>query len=126
MNLELAYAPDTTELSFIPLVLITVLENMIKHGDLSGSAGHSSLDIFIDDNNLIIASRNKILSTPPSYGLSSGLDNIKNRLAFAYGNDYSLEHFIDEDNYFELTIKVRITAIKQNQISSEISSMVSN
>jgi len=125
-NLELAYAPDTTELSFIPLILITVLENMIKHGYLAGSAGRSSLDIFIDDNELIIASRNKLLSAPSRSGLGSGLNNIKNRLAFAYGNDCTLEYFIEEGNYFVLTIKVNMNAIKNNLPSSEISFMTDN
>jgi len=124
--LSFAYAPDVAEISFIPLVLITVLENMIKHGNLSNAGHPATLDIFMDNNNLIILSRNKIQPIPFRSGLSSGLNNLKNRLAFAYGNHSTVNHLIDEDNYFELTIMVNIKAINQHKSHILSASFIKN
>ncbi|MFC4141236.1 histidine kinase [Pedobacter mendelii] len=119
--INLAYATDINKIKIIPLILITVLENMFKHGNLTSPANSASLDIFVNKNELIISSRNKTSLTKPNYGLNAGLNNIKNRLAFTYGNNSSLEYFTDEDNFFTLTITISCKVLSYNGSSNLVS-----
>lgn len=109
-----AYAPDVEDLPFIPLVLVTVLENMFKHGDLQSDLIRAELSVYQDDKALVIESINAIRAYPHRAGLSSGLSNIKNRLEYAYGAQVSFL-YQNEDNTFKLTIRVEKTAIVVRQ-----------
>ncbi|PWS27138.1 hypothetical protein DHW03_14145 [Pedobacter yonginense] len=106
-----AYAPDVEDLSFIPLVLVTVLENMFKHGDLQSESVRAELSVYQNDESLIIESINATRAFPHREGLSSGLKNIKNRLLHAYGTQASLRTEQTE-HAFKLTIRVEKHAIK--------------
>ncbi|MBC6111146.1 sensor histidine kinase [Pedobacter fastidiosus] len=105
-----AYAPDVEDLPFIPLVLVTVLENMFKHGDLQSDLVRAELSVYQDDDALVIESINAIRAYPHRAGLSSGLNNIKNRLEYAYGSQATFLHQND-DKTFRLTIRVEKKAI---------------
>jgi sensor histidine kinase YesM len=90
----------------IPFVLITLVENAFKHGDLKNPDYPIDIKLNVKGNQLYFYCRNK--KNPgsvqqPSTGI--GLANIKKRLELAYGDQYS---FIvkDEAEFYttELTI----------------------
>ncbi|PWS32017.1 sensor histidine kinase [Pedobacter paludis] len=105
-----AYAPDVEELAFIPLVLVTVLENMFKHGDLKSDTVRAELSIYLDNDALVIESINANRVFPHRKGLSSGLDNIKYRLEYAYGAQAVL-HYENVGDTFKLVIRVEKSAL---------------
>lgn len=115
-----AYAPDVEEIKFIPLVLITILENMFKHGDLTNPTNRASLDVFLENGYLMISCLNKINFSPIYSGLSSGLSNVKNRLDFAYSNSATLNFFNDDEGFFHLIIKVDCKIQQPKKILSPI------
>jgi len=89
----------------IPFVLITIVENAFKHGDLQKANQPIVIKLTIENNRLFFYCRNKKKSGPKEISTGLGLDNIRNRLNFAYGNNYKL--FINDETDFyttELTI----------------------
>jgi len=89
----------------IPFLLITVVENAFKHGDLQRIEYPIEIKLTIEHNHLYFYCHNKKKTGPKEISTGLGLDNIRNRLDFAYGSNYKL--LIKEDTDFyttELTI----------------------
>ena len=89
----------------IPFVLITIVENAFKHGDLQKADQPITIKLVIEHNHLYFYCRNKKKTGPKEISTGLGLDNIRNRLDFAYGKDYKLL-IKDEAEFYttELTI----------------------
>lgn len=89
----------------IPFVLITLVENAFKHGDLKNQDYPIDIKMNVDGNKLYFYCRNKKKSGPKELSTGIGLENIRNRLDLAYGTNYN---FIvkDESEFYttELTI----------------------
>jgi len=89
----------------IPFVLITLVENAFKHGDLKSTDHPIEVNLLIKDRQLHFYCRNKKKSGPKELSTGIGLDNIKKRLDLAYGVNYSLRVKDEADFYTtELTI----------------------
>ncbi len=89
----------------IPFVLITIVENAFKHGDLQKPEFPIDVKLNIEHNRLFFYCRNKKKSGPKEISTGLGLDNIRNRLDFAYGTNYRLLIKDEADFYTtELTI----------------------
>lgn len=91
--------------SIIPFVLITLVENAFKHGDLKSNEHPIDINLEIKDKLLYFYCRNKKKNGPKELSTGIGLDNIKKRLDLAYGKDYLLKVNDEADFYTtELTI----------------------
>jgi LytS/YehU family sensor histidine kinase len=91
--------------TIIPFVLITLVENAFKHGDLKSTEYPIEINLFIDHSKLSFYCRNKKKNGPKELSTGIGLDNIQKRLDLAYGKDYSLNVKDEADFYTtELTI----------------------
>lgn len=93
----------------IPLVLITLTENMFKHGDLRFSPRSISIEIS-DEGQLIFITRNipKPVSKSGNRG-NTGLSNTKLRLEYAYPGNYDLQVSKD-DELFKLELTINLNA----------------
>lgn len=91
--------------TIIPFVLITLVENAFKHGDLKSSEYPIEIQLDVTGDNLKFYCRNKKKTGPKELSTGIGLDNIRKRLDMAYGNNYNF-HVKDEDGFYttELTI----------------------
>ncbi|MDO9372959.1 MAG: histidine kinase [Ferruginibacter sp.] len=92
-------------LEIIPFLLITVVENAFKHGDLQRTEHPITVKLTIEHKRLHFFCHNKKKTGPKEISTGLGLDNIRNRLDFAYGKNYQFD--IKEDAEFyttELTI----------------------
>lgn len=89
----------------IPFLLITVVENAFKHGDLQRVEYPINIKLVIEHNKLYFYCHNKKKSGPKEISTGLGLDNIRNRLDYAYGKTYRLL-IKDEAEFYttELTI----------------------
>ncbi|MBN8674300.1 MAG: histidine kinase [Chitinophagales bacterium] len=89
----------------IPFVLITLVENAFKHGDLKNQEYPIAIKVNIQGSKLYFYCRNKKRTGPVQLSTGIGLENIKKRLDLAYGDNYK---FIvtDEPEFYttELTI----------------------
>src|SRR5688572_21699304 len=71
--------------SIIPFVLITLVENAFKHGDLKSNEHPIEIKLKVDNDVIWFFCRNKKKSGPRELSTGIGLDNIKKRLELAYG-----------------------------------------
>ena len=85
--------------SIIPFVLITLVENAFKHGDLKNNEFPIIVKADVNDNKLNFYCRNKKKLGPKELSTGIGLDNIKKRLDLAYGKDYAL-NIKDEADFY--------------------------
>ncbi|SDD70250.1 sensor histidine kinase [Pedobacter soli] len=95
------------EFKFIPLVIITLVENMFKHGKLLEKDHPGILEIKLTEKIFSVTTKNLINTKLNRSGFNTGMDNIVKRMELAYGNSYSLTFGADEKNYFnvEFTLK---------------------
>ena len=85
--------------SIIPFVLITLVENAFKHGDLKNNEFPIIVKADVNENKLNFYCRNKKKLGPKELSTGIGLDNIKKRLDLAYGKDYAL-NIKDEADFY--------------------------
>jgi two-component system LytT family sensor kinase len=89
----------------IPFVLITLVENAFKHGDLKSMEHPIEIRVLIEGKKLYFFCRNKKKTGPKELSTGIGLDNIKKRLDLAYGTHYQFIIKDEADIYTtELTI----------------------
>jgi LytS/YehU family sensor histidine kinase len=90
-----------------PLVLITLVENAFKHGDLLDPANPLVIRTESDDQQIRFYIRNKKKSGPKELSTNIGLNNVKQRLQLMYGDKYSLG-ITDTEHFYttELTINL--------------------
>lgn len=89
----------------IPFVLITLVENAFKHGDLKNQDYPIIIKVNIRGSQLYFYCRNKKRAGPVQLSTGIGLENIKKRLDLAYGDNYKF-NVTDEPEFYttELTI----------------------
>ena len=85
--------------TIIPFVLITLVENAFKHGDLKSSDEPIVLKLKVENGTLYFYSRNRKKNGPKELSTGIGLENIKKRLDLTYGQQYSFR-VKDENDYY--------------------------
>ena len=89
----------------IPFVLITLVENAFKHGDLQKQEYPIDIKLNINKNKLYFYCRDKKKTGPKEISTGIGLENIRKRLDLAYGDNY--KYIVKDEAEFyttELTI----------------------
>lgn len=92
------------DVRIIPLILLTFIENIFKHGDLTDKNDPAQINISYVNGELNFYTRNKLRATMESKGTGIGVQNSITRLEAAYSGHYNLSarpengHFITELN----------------------------
>ncbi|MCL4642312.1 MAG: histidine kinase [Pseudosphingobacterium sp.] len=95
----------------IPLVLITLTENIFKHGNLSLANHPAILKIYTDQESLLIETKNLINAIHNTSGLSKGLENIAKRLEHTYGDQATFTYRSDGKNHFETKVQIKLAVL---------------
>lgn len=116
LHINLAYEDDLAGVKIIPLVLITLVENIFKHGDLMKGASPAHIGIKFKNGRLTITTANiKISESMP--GHSIGLNNIRSRLYHAYKDRASFDTRLDERGYFHVTLQISSSSYSNSSYS---------
>jgi two-component system, LytTR family, sensor kinase len=89
LNVNFNVEGFTDGITIIPFVLITIVENAFKHGDLKDQTYPIEIRLEANGKRLRFTCINKKKSGPKELSTGVGLDNIKKRLDLAYGKNYS-------------------------------------
>ncbi|QPH38532.1 sensor histidine kinase [Pedobacter endophyticus] len=110
INLELEVVGQLFGVRFPPLILLTLVENIFKHGNVSHSTQPALIKIAYEKNNLNITTINMVNDNKGKHTESHhvGIDNINKRLANFYGEEYIFRYYRDPLNRYITEIDVDI------------------
>jgi sensor histidine kinase YesM len=87
----------------VPFVLITITENVFKHGEINNPDFPATIKIKVDKSSLSLYCFNKKKGGIKEPGTGIGMENTRQRLAYEYGEYFSLTSK-DLDGFFRRTI----------------------
>jgi two-component system LytT family sensor kinase len=105
LNLEFRKEINFHSAEIIPIILLTLVENIFKHGNLLDKNNPVLIELLITDRELRFCTTNLMANTPPSKTAHTGLKNIKARLLQSYPDNHSF-HFGADDNIFRTELKI--------------------
>ncbi len=111
LNVKFTYNEEVKQVQFIPFVLLTLIENMFNHADLSNDDEIARLQIKIIDEFLHIISFNLINHKKATHSNKSDLANIQKRLHYAYGEGAVFER-IASTTHFKVNISIPLRLLK--------------
>lgn len=92
-------------LRILPFVLITLVENAFKHGELKNVDYPVGLELTISGGQLHFHCVNKKKTGPKELSTGIGLDNTRKRLELAYGENYTL-YIKDQKDLFVVDLAI--------------------
>lgn len=107
LYIQMALKGDLSEIKIIPLILITLAENMFKHGNLHNPLCPALFHVELQNEDLLIKTENLINRQKHAVSFNLGLANIKRRLELKYPGAFSFEHYQDEHNYFHTRLVIQ-------------------
>lgn len=111
LHIALNYGEDVEQLQIIPLLIMTLVENMFKHGELRQAAHLASIDICCSSGILKVSTKNLIALRQAHTSHHIGLSNVKKRLKSAYGSKAALYTDVTEDHYFHATLTIELNQV---------------
>lgn len=100
LNIDLRIPESLKSYQVVPLILITIVENVLKHGDCIHKKNPVKIHLDVDVYNRIrIYTFNVKKKGPKELSSGIGMDNIKRRLDHHYGNGYQLMIDDHSDTY---------------------------
>jgi two-component system LytT family sensor kinase len=110
INFDLVISGDLFGIRFPPLILLTLVENMFKHGNIAHSTQASTVQINYEGNQLVITTINMIneVKKKESESHHVGLENIDKRLHNFYKDHYSFKYYKDQLNRYLTEIRVDV------------------
>jgi len=112
LAISFIYPEEALELKIIPLVLLTLVENVFKHGYLtSDEKDRAEIILAIDGEILRIETNNSIGRLQTLMSNKTGLKNVDERLGFAYGKNYAFSHEA-KGNKFSVRLSIAISLLQ--------------
>lgn len=92
---------DISSMRIIPLVIITLVENAFKHGDLNNEKHPLVMQLKVseEDGTIYFSTHNRKRRGPKELSNGIGMDNIRKRLEATYKSNYSLTATEEEEEY---------------------------
>lgn len=106
------------DLLFIPLVLLTLAENIFKHGDLRQQGSGAFLSVRVTGHHLEIATGNLVRLSRPAVATHHGLSNTANRLVAAYGDNARFRYGATAKDWFSVELSVPVNLLESGTVFS--------
>lgn len=98
---------DSNNYRIMPMLLISFIENIFKHGLVNDSNFPVLIKLDIDKGKLNFSSSNTVRKGNKDESSGIGLKNIMRRLDLMYPNNYKLK-IKEENNLFQLTLSINL------------------
>jgi two-component system, LytTR family, sensor kinase len=103
----LAINIQNNEAQIYPLLLLSFVENALKHGQLQDRLYPVEISIKTDNNTLIFSTKNRKNKAAMVISTNIGLSNIRKRLEILYPQKHTLNITNEDENYdCYLTLKL--------------------
>ncbi|SDF46107.1 Histidine kinase [Mucilaginibacter pineti] len=112
LGFRLSYTDEVRQIYLIPLVLLTLMENVFKHGNLNVPKHEAVIEIFVKNQALHVVTDNLIDYNPSKKGGGSGLNNIEKRLRYTYGDAVDLVWQTSDANHFILRLSIPLQMLE--------------
>lgn len=106
--IDFIYDQKTESTEVIPLLLLSLTENMVKHGNLSQPEDPGKIIVKLQDNIFSILTNNLVNTGLNDTGFHTGLENIRHRLLHTYEEKAKIISGPKGD-YFEVFITINLT-----------------
>jgi len=107
LQIRFWYDDEVKSEKIIPMVLITLVENIFKHGELNNPAEPAEITIADDAKNLIIKTQNAVkTANSDNKRAGTGIENIIKRLEYTYKNNAQIEHYFNDNEHFNIKITI--------------------
>ncbi|MFT3824772.1 MAG: histidine kinase [Chitinophagaceae bacterium] len=97
---SLQVSGDVKQQRIAPLLLISFIENMFKHGEMNERAHPAKAHIEMNGNELLLITENKIKLQHKDKGKGIGMQNVQRRLQLLYHDQYELQVTTKEGFYY--------------------------
>lgn len=101
------YEEDAAEQKLIPLAMMTLAENIFKHGVLTEIDHPAKISLSYTDGVIQVETENKAAGVPKALSLKTGLSNLQTRIKHAYGENGELT-WANEGDVFKAKLSVRL------------------
>ena len=105
LNIDFRVEGDFDNLRIIPLVLITLAENVLKYGDLLSEEYPAKIIVLIEGYNLTFTTQNRKRKIVHDHGYGIGIKNVKDRLAMYYKYDLTIE---DTETEYKSILRIEL------------------
>ncbi|NTE03276.1 hypothetical protein G6M26_42175 [Agrobacterium tumefaciens] len=111
LHLDLRIQGDIQHILIVPLTLVILLENILKHGDCNNQDERARINIKLDkDNNIKIETFNKKKRELSEQSNGNSLENLQKRLKSYYGENFNFK-INDQIEFYELSLNISIHPI---------------
>ncbi|WP_184547775.1 sensor histidine kinase [Mucilaginibacter sp. FT3.2] len=116
LGFRINYNKDVRTIQIIPLVLLTLIENILKHGNLNEDKHEAIVNLYVESQFFHITTSNLVNHKPLKLNAVSntGLKNIEKRLRYAYGNDVKFDYYTDNAGLFKLHLSVPLEQLSSH------------
>lgn len=111
LHIRVLVDEDAADLFLIPLVILTLTENIFKHGNLTRSEDGAEIRIYVSNEILYIETENPISHIISTEHLHTGLANIGKRLVATYNSKVKFVYGETCDHHFLVKIAIPLWAL---------------
>ncbi|MBK0380073.1 sensor histidine kinase [Mucilaginibacter segetis] len=112
LGIQFHYEEDVRNIYLIPLVLLTLVENIFKHGNLTDKGQDAVIQVYLKNETFYIETDNVIDQKMRSAGNHKGLNNTEQRLKFAYGENILFDYSSTESSHFKVLLSIPLKQLK--------------
>ncbi len=114
---ELDVDEETLEIKLIPLILLTLAENVFKHGNLKAPENPAKISVWKNELSLCIETQNRVGNQQYIQSSHTGLLNTEKRLQNAYGDKVVFLYGVEEDNIYRVKLIIPIQKLSYADVS---------
>jgi two-component system, LytTR family, sensor kinase len=115
LNISFSKEGQFEHKQIVPMILLTLVENLIKYGDLNNSQYPAKIDCSVDEKEkkIYFTTSNKKAYTKEIISTGLGLKNIRERLSLIWNDNFSLQKE-ETDDYYTVKLCMPYIAIQDN------------